>query len=76
MKQELKISCDLHDHLAKIVKRARECRITYLNQGVELARVQGRIVAIYSVEGTDWCRLNNGSRVRLDRIEMIEQEER
>ena len=74
--QGFNVSCDLCDRLAEIAKRGQECRLTYLNQEVELARIQGQIVAIYSVEGTDWCRLNNGSRVRLDRIEMIEQEER
>ncbi len=66
-------SCDLHDHLSEIAILKKECCLTYLNEEGKFAEVQGQIVDIYAADGSDWCQVSDGSRIRLDRIEEIAQ---
>ena len=67
------ISCDLHDHLSAIANLKKECCLTYLNEEGRFAEVQGRIIGLYAADGSDWCQISDGSRIRLDRIEEIAQ---
>ena len=67
------VSCDLHDHLSAIATSKKECCLTYLNEEGKFAQVQGQIIDIYAVDGSDWCQISDGSRIRLDRIEEIAQ---
>ena len=65
------VSCDLHDHLSAIANQQQECCLTYLDEEGKFAKVQGQIIKIYVVDGSDWCHISDGSRIRLDRIEEI-----
>ncbi len=67
------ISCDLHDHLLAIANHQKECCLTYLNEEGKFAKVQGQIIEIYTADGSDWCQISDGSKIRLDRIEEIAQ---
>ena len=73
MSHDILNSCDLHAHLESIANLAQECRLTYINQEKQLTRIQGQIVGIYAANGLDWCQLNDGSIIRIDRIETIER---
>ena len=73
MNNHVPASCDLHVLLEAIAGSAQECRLTYINQEGRLVRIQGQILSIYVVDDIDWCKLRNGSIVRLDRIETIEE---
>jgi len=73
MDYDTPVSCDLHDHLSAIANHKKECCLTYLNEEGKFAKVQGRIIKIYDSNGSDWCQVSDGSRIRLDRIEEIDQ---
>ena len=66
------VSCYLRAHLEEISTQQRQCCITYREQSSRLTRVCGYIVDIYAAEGTDWCKLDNGKLIRLERIEAFE----
>lgn len=65
-------SCYLRDILQEIATRKRQCTITYRNKSNKFTEVRGEIVDIYAAEGADWCKLDNGSVIRLDKIEEFE----
>ena len=69
MTDDTPVSCDLRDILEKIATRKRQCTITYRNKSDKFTEVSGQIVDIYAAEGADWCKLDNGSVIRLDKIE-------
>jgi Rho-binding antiterminator len=72
MSDDLPISCDLDDCLEAIATLKQECRLTYINEKGDYAEVRGRIIDLYDAEGIDWCKLSDGSQIRLDKIETIE----
>ncbi|ELS00865.1 hypothetical protein Xen7305DRAFT_00005660 [Xenococcus sp. PCC 7305] len=67
------ISCDLNDHLAKILSQKKECCLTYIDEEGQFAHVRGQIIGLYALDGADWCQVSDGSKIRLDRIEEIAQ---
>ena len=73
MNDYIPVSCDLSDHLWAIANCQKECCLTYLNEEGKFAQVQGQIIKIYAVDGSDWCQISDGSKIRLDRIEEIAQ---
>ena len=73
MEDNTLVSCDLYDHLSAIAAKKKECCLTYLNEEGKFAKVQGLIIDIYDANGSDWCQISDGSRIRLDRIEEIAQ---
>lgn len=66
------ISCNLDDHLKEIFTRQGQCCITYRETAEQLSRICGQIIAIYAVNGADWCQLDNGKLICLDLIEEFE----
>ena len=73
MNDDTPASCDLYDYLSAIANHKKECCLTYLNEEGQFAEVQGQIIEIYDANGADWCKVSDGSRIRLDRIEEIAQ---
>ncbi len=61
-------SCELYDRLEAIATLKKECRLTY-RDGNKLTEVQGKIVDVYAADNADWCKLNNDTVIRLDKIE-------
>lgn len=72
MTDDVPMSCDLRDILEEIAARKRQCTITYRNKSNKFTEVRGQIVDIYAAEGADWCKLDNGLVIRLDKIEEFE----
>lgn len=66
-------SCELYDLLEAIATLKKECRLTYLDENGEYAKVSGKIVDVYAENNADWCKLSDNTVVRLDRIETFEQ---
>jgi Rho-binding antiterminator len=61
-------SCELYDRLEAIATLNEECRLTYFD-GSKLTEVQGKIVDVYAADNADWCKLNDNTVIRLDKIE-------
>ena len=72
MTDHIPVSCDLHDRLEEISSRQRQCCIIYREKSKQLTKVCGYIVDIYAADGEDWCKLDNGTLIRLDLIEAFE----
>ncbi len=72
MSNSIHVGCDLHEHLKAIASFGKECRLTYIDKEGKLIRKLGQIIDIYEAEGVDWCKLSEGSIIRVDRIETIE----
>jgi Rho-binding antiterminator len=66
------VSCDLYDRLEAIATLKQECCLSYINEEGQMTKVRGRIVDVYGDEGIEWCKLSEGSQIRLDKIESIE----
>ncbi|HHP7230259.1 MAG TPA: hypothetical protein ACFCUY_05295 [Xenococcaceae cyanobacterium] len=67
------VSCELYDRLEAIATLKKECHLTYLNQNNELTKVEGQIVDVYAADNADWCKFDDGTVIRLDKIEAFEQ---
>ncbi len=68
------ISCELSDRLEEIATLKRQCTITYRDDKDEFTKVGGQIVDIYAADGADWCKLSDGTVIRLDKIEEFQSE--
>jgi Rho-binding antiterminator len=66
------VSCDLHDKLEAIATLHRTSQITYRNEADETVKVESKIVDIYAHEGADYCKLENDTVIRLDRLDALE----
>ncbi|WP_036484468.1 hypothetical protein [Myxosarcina sp. GI1] len=69
MNSYIPVSCDLHDRLEAIATLKQSCQINFQNDDRELKQVYGKIIDIYAAEGADWCRLDDDTIIRLDKIE-------
>lgn len=67
------ISCELYDQLEAIATQKKECHLSYFNNNDELVVICGQIVEVYTADNSDWCRFNDNTTIRLDRIEAFEQ---
>ena len=66
------VSCELHDRLEATATLKKECHLTYRNENNEPTEVTGRIVDVYSTDEAEWCKLDDDTIIRLDRIEKFE----
>lgn len=62
------ISCAIHDQLEALAVRGRTIRLVYRTSRGAAERVRSRILDIYASEGAEYLLLENGQRIRLDRI--------
>ncbi|NJP09091.1 MAG: hypothetical protein HC866_06065 [Leptolyngbyaceae cyanobacterium RU_5_1] len=65
------VSCDFHDQLESLATLRQECRIVYRNAADKLVELDGRIVDVYAANKADFLKLNDGTEIRLDRIESV-----
>lgn len=72
MDNYIPISCDLYDCLEELLNLKRQCCITYLNEKNQFTKIYGQIIAISAAGDADWCRLGDGTKVFLNRIETFE----
>jgi len=72
MRDHTPISSQLCDRLRATATLNQECHLTYLSENGEPTKVKGKIVDVYSSDETEWCKLDNDTIVRLDKIENFE----
>jgi Rho-binding antiterminator len=75
MDEYILVSCDFHDQLEAWATLRQPCQITYRDGANELIEVQGRIVDVYAADKADFLKLNNGTRIRLDKIVSVNGKE-
>lgn len=66
------VNSKLYDRLRATATMKQECHISYRNENNEPTEVRGSIVDVYAAEGAEWCKLNDDTLVRLDKIESFE----
>ncbi|MEL6157678.1 MAG: hypothetical protein AAGJ95_04550 [Cyanobacteria bacterium J06554_11] len=65
------VGCGLHDKLEAIATLRRSAQITYRDAAGETTEIESKIVDIYADDGADYCKLDNGAIVRLDRLQSV-----
>ncbi len=66
------VDCALQDKLEAIATLKRTATITYKADSGEAATAESKIVDIYADSGADYCKLENGTVIRLDKLQTIE----
>lgn len=64
-------ACSFTDYLEAAAVLHQVARIIYLDEHNQRQEVEAKIRDIYAAEGADWCKLDNGTLIRLDRIEQF-----
>ncbi len=65
------VSCGLQDKLEAIATLHRTAKITYQSDTDGTATTESKVVDIYASNGADYCKLENGTIIRLDKLETI-----
>lgn len=68
------VSCGLYDKLEANATMRQQCHLSYRDESDELVEVQGMIVDVYAANHADFLKLEDGTEIRLDRIEMLNGE--
>ncbi|MEM6255585.1 MAG: hypothetical protein AAF821_21945 [Cyanobacteria bacterium P01_D01_bin.156] len=61
-------ACSFTDYLEAAAVRHQVSHIVYRDDANQRQEVQAKIVDIYAANGADWCKLDNGTILRLDHI--------
>lgn len=64
-------ACSFTDYLEAAAVLHQVARIVYLDETNQRQEVQAKVIDIYAKDGADWCKLDNGTIIRLDRIEQF-----
>lgn len=64
-------ACSFTDYLEAAAVLRQVARIVYLDETHQRQEIQAKVLDIYAKEGADWCKLDNGTIIRLDRIEQF-----
>ncbi|MCU0567603.1 MAG: hypothetical protein MUF49_13515 [Oculatellaceae cyanobacterium Prado106] len=72
MSDYIPVSCDFHDELEALAVLHRPCQITYRKEAGQFVEVQGEIVDIYASNHADFCKLKDGTVIRLDQIVAVD----
>ncbi|MGC1309558.1 MAG: hypothetical protein WA885_20235 [Phormidesmis sp.] len=64
------VSCELYDKLEAIATLRRTAQITYQTDSGPAA-TENKIVDVYAHDGADYCKLEDGTVIRLDKLETI-----
>ena len=64
-------ACSFTDYLEAAAVLRQVSHIIYLDDDAQRQEIQAKIVDIYAADGADWCKLDNGTIIRLDRIEQF-----
>ncbi|NEQ48542.1 MAG: hypothetical protein F6K11_00170 [Leptolyngbya sp. SIO3F4] len=71
MKPYIPPACSFTDHLEAAAVLQQVSHIIYLDNANKQQEIQAKIIDIYATDGADWCKLDNGSIIRLDHIEQF-----
>jgi Rho-binding antiterminator len=66
------IDCSLHDRLESAATLRKPVCIAYRGSGTELSRIEDRIVDIFTRDGVEFMKLDNGTEIRLDDIVSVD----
>lgn len=66
------VACHFHDKLEAAATLKRTANITYQNEAGETSTAEGKIIDIYAKEGADYCKVEDGTIIRLDKLETVE----
>jgi Rho-binding antiterminator len=62
------IDCDFYDRLESNATLRLICQIIYSNADAEVFEVKNQIVDVYAADKADYIRLNDGTKIRCDRL--------
>jgi Rho-binding antiterminator len=65
------VSCDFHDKLEALSTLNRQCHIIYRDESGAIQNLHGHIVDLYTENHAEFLKLNNGTVIRLDKIESV-----
>ena len=71
MKTYIPPACSFTDYLESAAVLRQSSHIIYLDEADQRQETQAKIIDIYAADGADWCKLDNGTIIRLDRIEQF-----
>ncbi|MGB7085785.1 MAG: hypothetical protein WBD47_09530 [Phormidesmis sp.] len=71
MSDYIPVSCGLHDKLEAIATLHRISQIKYEDDAGNTLKTESKIVDIYAKDGADYCKLEDGTIIRLDRLEAV-----
>lgn len=66
------VSCELYDKLEAIATLHRTSQITYQSETGKNMDTETKIVDVYAKDGADYCKFEDGTVVRLDKLQTIE----
>ena len=66
------ISCGLHDQLLAHATLRRNCTISYRDDMGQLQKTESLIQDVYTRDGAEYMKLEDGTIIRLDRLVQIE----
>lgn len=66
------VSCELYDKLEAIATLHRTSQIAYRNEAGDTVETTGKIIDVYAKDGADYCKLEDDTVIRLDRLDAIE----
>lgn len=62
------VNCDFHDQLEALATLHQDCQVTYRDQSGQSVEVQTHIVDVYTKDHAEFCKIQDGTEIRLDRI--------
>lgn len=65
------VSCDLYDKLEAMATLHRTGKITYRSEAEDSIETTDTIADIYAKDGADYCKLSQGTVIRLDQLTAI-----
>ncbi|MEM9807578.1 MAG: hypothetical protein AAF959_20120 [Cyanobacteria bacterium P01_D01_bin.56] len=66
-------ACSFTDYLEAAAVLHQISHIIYLDDTDQRQEIQTKVVDIYAAAGADWCKLDNGTIIRLDQIEQFNE---
>lgn len=66
------IDCGLHDELQLRVLRRRPVEVIWVDPSGERQQRTDRVVDVFSRDGSEYLRLQDGAEIRLDRLQRVD----
>lgn len=60
--------CHFIDQIEAAATLRQRCQITYRDEIDRSLQTQGKINDVFTTDGADWCKLDDGTVIQLDRI--------
>ncbi|MGB3571461.1 MAG: hypothetical protein WBA01_05415 [Phormidesmis sp.] len=65
------VSCELYDKLEAMATLHRAGEISYRTESGDTKAANAKIADVYAKDGADYCKLEDGTVIRLDRLATI-----